>query len=425
MKQILLVVAAALAILAGCTQAAEPETSVEVSADFCDSLQAFGENLTQIEQVTPDMTLDDLLAARQAVVVSQERLLQAADTLSGARTDAIKDAWASLAATIDSVADSAALAAKTGDILQGATTVRAAYDQLARAACPELALAEDTEPLVPVQIAQPEASDSLAPGIPGRYAGEIPALDGSQQTATLTLHEGGDASMVFSGAPARDGTEQAISEVILEGTWKENADATVAVTLNRLADGIELAVAEAFTFRRDDDQLVAVEFDQEIYGPAGLTLRRVDETVVGAVPASAEEGGEQAGATEPNATETGSASAAADNLTGVTWQLQQIQQAGAGTTTDITSGVYTLLLSPDGSLTAQADCSSGAGTFAQRDSQISFQIDWSAGLCPQPSLQRQFSKYLEYADVYTVQDGTLAIGFSNGSGTLLFRAAGQ
>lgn len=419
MKQILLVAAAALAILAGCNQPVGPGVSTEVvsevSADFCDSLQAFGENLAQIEQVTPSTTLDTLRAARQAAAVGQERLLQAAETLSGARTDAVKDAWASLATTIDAVSDNAALSATAGDILQGAATVRAAYDQLARVACPELALAQDTEPLAPVQVTEPQAAADTEPGVPGQYVGEISALDGSRQTATLTLHEVGDASMVFSGAPARDGSEQAISEVTLEGTWKENADGTVAVTLNRLADGIELAVAEAFTFNREDDQLMALEFDQQVYGPAGLTLQRVAGTVAGAAPAAGETGGEQ----------PASSSAESGGLTGVTWQLRQIQQAGAGSTVEAAPGVYTLLLSPNGSVTAQADCSSGAGTFKQGDGQISFLIDWTTGLCPQPSLQRQFVKYLEYADVYTLQDGTLAIGFSNGSGTLLFNAARQ
>lgn len=419
MKQILLVAATALAILAGCSQPAEPTVSTEVSVDFCDSLQAFGENLAQIEQVSASTTLDTLQAASEAVAVSQERLLQAADSLSGARTDALKEAWASLATTIDAVSDSAALAATASDILQGAATVRAAYDQLARVGCPELALAQGTEPLAPVQVTEPQAAAGTAPGIPGQYVGEILALDGSRQGATLTLHEVGDASMVFSGAPARDGSEQAISEVTLEGTWAENADGTVAVTLNRLADGTELAVPEAFTFSREGDQLAALEFDQQVYGPAGLTLQRNDGAVAGAAPAADETGGDQ-----PNMTAPGIASAAADNLTGVTWQLQQIQQAGGSSTADV-AGVYTLLLSPDGGVTAQADCSSGAGTFKQGDGQISFLIDWPAGLCPQPSLQRQFVKYLEYADVYSLQDGTLAIGYSNGSGKLLFSAAEQ
>lgn len=422
MKRALLIMATALAILAGCNQRpAEPE----VATDFCPNLEAFGDALVRIEEVSAGAALDDLRTARQAAAVNRERLLQAAQAqASGVRTDALQDAWDSLAATIDAVSDETALAAAGGDLVQGLAAVRAAYDFLARTECPELAATEEKAALAPWQAAQPEAAGAEAPGIPGTYSGAIQALDGSQQTLTLTLHPDSAASLVYSGAPARDGSEQAISEVILEGTWAENPDGTVSAALDRLAGGVELAVPDTFTFSRQDDLLVALEYDQQGLG-AGLTLQRVGEMAASPEPALSATGSDPVGAGEAGAPQPGSAGPEAASLAGVTWQLQQIRQAGGNVAAVSDPGRYTLTLMPDGTMTAQADCSAGGGLYETRDGQISFVIEWTAELCPPPSLQRQFIKYLEYADVYTVQQDSLAIGYSNASGTLLFRATDQ
>lgn len=424
MKTTILVLAVtALVVLAGCNPQAEPEV---VANDFCGSLQAFGAALAQIEQISATSAVDDLRAARLVLVANQERLLQAAEGLTAARTDAIVDAWDSLGTTVDSVTSSELLAEKAGAILADAASVRAAYGQLALAACPELALAGDEETLVPVDVREPELTAEGAPGDPkaGTYGGEVAALDGSQQRVTLTLHPDGAAAIVFDGAPARDGSEQAVSEVILEGTWEENVDGTVSVTLDRLAEGVQLAVAEAFKFSRQDGSLVAVEFDTQVYGPAGLTLQRIDAAVGDGQPAAARpETGQEAAGEDAAAAPAGPASVGPAGLTGTTWQLQQIQQTGA--TRDVPDpGRYTLTLSPDGSVVAVADCNQGSGVFEAASGSIRFQIDWSAAVCPS-SLYRQFMKYLEYADAYTVDGEVLSIGYSNGSGTLIFGFAGE
>jgi heat shock protein HslJ len=127
--------------------------------------------------------------------------------------------------------------------------------------------------------------------------------------------------------------------------------------------------------------------------------------------------------------DAGSAEAASSDaepaaLTGTTWQVLQIDQGSASQIVVPDPSLYTVTLSDDGTVVARADCSSGAGVYQIDGANISLQIDWGAATCPLTSLARQYSTYLEYANAFLLQEGSLLIYYSSGSGTMTFAAAG-
>lgn len=428
MKYLILILAVLASLgLAGCRNQSVPEATEQ----FCASLQAFEDSVQQLEQITPDTTVGDAQQLRRAIDSAWKQVERSARNLAEVRTGAIDEAWQDLARTINTLSRRDTLAEAAAGVAASAAQVRAAVDDLGNVTCPELARTGATQEAVTAEaVATPVPSPTPLPvediptpsPVKGVYTGQIPPTNGSARTLTLTLHPGGTASMVFFTAPAGEDSGQAGLEAILEGTWTENADGTVGVTLDQAPDGAKLAPAESFTFVRQDGQLVAVEYDAALYGPSGITLAS------GSGPAVAPEGAEVTGPASPVAStaETAQPSPAqAVSLTGTVWQLQQMEQGGASVLLIPDPSLYTLVMADDGAAKATVDCSVGAGTYQVAGSSISFSIGWSAPSCPQSSLARQFAKYLEYADAYLLQEATLTITYSNNSGRMIFAAGGQ
>jgi heat shock protein HslJ len=425
MKYLILILAMLAAVgLAGCRNQSAPEATEQ----FCASLQAFEDSVQQLEQITPDTTVGDAQQLRRAIEDAWKQVERSARNLTEVKTGAIDEAWQDLARTINTISRRDTLAEAAAGVAASAAQVRAAVDDLGNVTCPELArsgatpeavTAEAVAPPVPSSTPLPVEDIPTPSPVKGVYTGQIPPTNGSARTLTLTLHPGGTASMVFSTTPAGEGFGQADLQAILEGAWTENADGTVGVTLDGAPDGAKL---ESFTFARQDGQLVAVEYDTALYGPSGITLAS------GSGPAVAPEGAEMTGpaspAVAPAAATAQPSPAQAASLTGTVWQLQQMEQGGAGVLLIPDPSLYTLVMADDGAAKATVDCSVGAGTYQVAGSSISFSIGWSAPSCPPSSLARQFAKYLEYADSYLLQEATLTISYSNNSGQLIFAASG-
>jgi heat shock protein HslJ/outer membrane murein-binding lipoprotein Lpp len=428
---IVIVVAAAWLVLAGCGN----QTPEEATAQFCTSLQEFDAAVQQLEQITPENTVGEAQQARDGVSDAWEQVTRSAENLAEVRVDSIEDAWKSLEQTINSISNRDTIADAAAEVIASAAQVRAAVADVGSVSCPDLNLGSAA-----AQPAAGEAVDTapaeLAPaadtGVTGSYMGQMPPTNGSQEAMTLTLHPNGEASLVFSPANASEGAEQAAAERILVGTWIENADQTVSVALDRLQDGKELAIAETFVFQRQDGQLVALEYNKEVYGPSGFSMQASVQAA--AVPAGSDVISATAstgvtttvGSAITNTTgvapaETGAAQPA--ELVGTVWQLQQIQQ-GAAVTSVPDPTLYTLTLSGDGAAAATAACSLGSGVYQADGSSISFQLGWSAASCAQTSLDRQFATYLDYANAYALEQGSLVIYFNNSSGQMIF-APGQ
>jgi heat shock protein HslJ/outer membrane murein-binding lipoprotein Lpp len=429
---IVIVIAAALLGLAGCGS----QTPQEAMTEFCTNLQAFDTAVQQLEQITPENTVGEAKQARDGVTDAWKQVTSSAENLAEVRVDSIEDAWTSLERTVDSISNKDTIADAAAEVSAGAAQVRSAIADVGSVSCPDLNLGgAAAQPAAGEAVATAPAAESAPAadtGVAGSYTGQMPPTNGSQETITMTLHPNGEASMVFSPASAAEGAEQAAAERILVGRWTENADQTVSAAFDRLQDGNELAIPEAFTFSRQDGQLVAVEYNVEVYGPSGFSMQKSLQVV--AAPAGSDvvsatvSTGVTNTVTAPITSttgvapaETGAASPAA--LVGTVWQLQGIQQ-GAAVTTVPDPTLYTLTLSDGGSAQATGACSLGAGSYQVSGNSISFQLAWSATSCAQTSLDRQFANYLDYANAYALEPDALVIYFNNNSGQMTF-APGQ
>jgi heat shock protein HslJ len=432
MKNLILILAMlALVGLAGCGN----QTPEEATAQFCSSLQEFDAAIQQLEQITPENTVGELNQSRDDVDDAWKQVTRSAEQLRDARIDSIEDAWTSLERTMRSISNRDTIADAVAEVNAAALQVRAAIGDVGSVSCPDLNLsgaAVQPAAAEAVPAAAPEAAPAADQGAAGAYTGQMPSTNGSQEAMTLTLHPNGEASLVFSPPNAPEGVEQAAAERIIVGTWIENADQTVSVALDRLQDGKELAIAETFVFQRQDGQLVALDYNKEVYGPTGFSMQASVQAL--AVPAASD----VVSATISTGVTTTVSSAITDTtgvapaesgaaqpveLVGPVWQLQKIEQ-GASVTTVPDPTLYTLTLSGDGTAKATAACSLGAGAYQVSGSSISFQLGWSAASCAQTSLDRQFATYLDYANAYALEQGSLVISFNNSSGQMIF-APGQ
>lgn len=184
-----------------------------------------------------------------------------------------------------------------------------------------------------------------------------------------------------------------------------------------------MATVETFTFAAQDGRLVAVAYNEEVYGPSGFTLTTVSaatavapESVQPDTPSATVDSGASAAAAAPAGPTQGV------GLTGSVWLLEQIQAGGSSTTVVPDPSQYTLTLFDDGTVAATAECNSGAGTYQVDGDALALQVQWSAGSCPATSLARQYANYLGYANAFQQQDGVLVIFYNQSSGQMRFAA---
>jgi hypothetical protein len=357
--------------------------------------------------------------------------------LAEARVDSIEAAWQDLERAVDSISNRDTLAEAAASVAASAAAVRAAIGEVGSVTCPDVAgiappagaTAEAVDAPAPPGAATEEGAAPTLPDaavaavtVAGVYTGTVPPSNGSELVVTLALHANNDASLVFGSRPAGSGA--AFDQQILEGTWTENADGAVNVTIDRLTDGTQLAIAETLTFVQQEGQLVAVEFSQELFGSSGLTLQRSVQAEAGLSSGVVKNGTLPAATAPPvSAAEAPPGDIAATGLTGVTWQLLQMQQGSASTTVVPDPSLYTLTLSDDGSVVAAAECNRGSGAYQVDGANLTLQIDWDAAGCPQTSLAHQFSTYLDYANAFLLQEGSLLIYYNNSAGVMTFAAA--
>lgn len=112
----------------------------------------------------------------------------------------------------------------------------------------------------------PEMMDALTtPAVTATYKSDmLPAADSPGRVITLTLLDDGSLTMTTDFL----NEQPPIEEV---GTWEENADGTLTVSLTGTPDG-EYDQPDVLTFEKDGDQIVAVEYDEAMWGSEGLTL---------------------------------------------------------------------------------------------------------------------------------------------------------
>lgn len=102
--------------------------------------------------------------------------------------------------------------------------------------------------------------------VAGLYLTLKPMADGPMQTIALQLNDDGKAEF------RREAGEDK-APIVETGTWVDNGDGTVTVTLTD-ADGKTLATPQTLKFQRNDTYLTLVDYDKSIWGEEGLKLNR-------------------------------------------------------------------------------------------------------------------------------------------------------
>ena len=127
-------------------------------------------------------------------------------------------------------------------------------------------MAKPAEPVPAASPAAPAPVTSAPPAkIPGVYLTLRPAADAGVQTIVLGLAEGGKAEFT-----QEFGKE---TPIVGTGTWVENADGTITVTLTE-QNGKTYATPQVMKFQRDGTFLTLVDYDKAQWGETGLRLNR-------------------------------------------------------------------------------------------------------------------------------------------------------
>jgi heat shock protein HslJ len=192
-------------------------------------------------------------------------------------------------------------------------------------------------------------------------------------------------------------------------------------------DGASIDIGPAATTRmmcaaegvmeQESQYLAALEM-AEVYRVDGdaLELRTADGALAvsyGAQPAAAAGGDE--GTT---------AVASSPSLTGVAWQLQQIQSMDDTVTTPGDPANYTVEFLDDGTVAIQADCNRAAGTYTVDGSQLAIQLGpMTTALCPEGSLSDEFVRNLGDTVSYVFDNGNLYLATKMDGAILEFAPA--
>lgn len=102
-------------------------------------------------------------------------------------------------------------------------------------------------------------------------------------------------------------------------------------------------------------------------------------------------------------------------LTGTTWRLESLQEAG-GAPVDLHDQVYTLTFEPDGSVSAQLDCNTGGGTYTVDGRSLRFgPVISTLMFCGEQSVASSFGVSLARVDHYDFAADELILSGEDGT----------
>lgn len=135
-----------------------------------------------------------------------------------------------------------------------------------------------------LQSAAAETTTDATPTPADETAGQS---NGTLSQTYLSLSAAADSPALLRAlALNSDGTATLTSDyyndqplIVQDGTWTENADGTITVTLTG-QDGQLTTTPDVITFDVDDDTLTAVTYDQDLYGSNGLTMKQAADVAL-------------------------------------------------------------------------------------------------------------------------------------------------
>ena len=106
---------------------------------------------------------------------------------------------------------------------------------------------------------------------------------------------------------------------------------------------------------------------------------------------------------------------------GIVWKWQRTAYNNDTRIEPPDSSRYTILLMPEGHLSVQLDCNTGAGRYTLDGSALTLEVTHSTmAACPPDSLAQKFMKNLTAARIVFVRDGNLYLDLIYDSGTMKF-----
>ena len=107
----------------------------EAQVDFCQALVAYGETVHELENVNASTTVEELEAARDAVVEAREDVKDSAGDLREARIRAAEDAWDNTQEAIDDISGDATLGQAAATVRGQALILATEIDKIASVTC--------------------------------------------------------------------------------------------------------------------------------------------------------------------------------------------------------------------------------------------------------------------------------------------------
>lgn len=226
--------------------------------------------------------------------------------------------------------------------------------------------------------------DRICPVVPegttGVYGTRLPAADGPGRIIRLRLKPNKTAELLtdyLNEKPA----------IIENGTWAYLYGRKVRVTLT--GNGKRTyEKPQSITFAVDAQGLVAVKYDRDVWGEAGLSLMRNPP------------------------------------VSRPVWRLIQIRYPDRTAVSPEDPAKYVLVLSDDGTVTVLADCNRGMGTYLLAGSALVMEgFAYTHRICPENSLFDAYTNALAEASSCMLRDGHLHILFRSDLGTMEFEQA--
>ncbi|GEM_PF-5527463 len=116
-----------------------------------------------------------------------------------------------------------------------------------------------------------------------------------------------------------------------------------------------------------------------------------------------------------------SAQASQGRLNGVTWKLEEIQEASEKTIAIDDPEKYTLEFLPNGKVAVRADCNYGRGSYEMQGQQLTIEVNiLTRAMCPLDSLSDMYVRLLNEATSYVLLDGELFISYGIDGGIMKF-----
>ncbi len=106
-------------------------------------------------------------------------------------------------------------------------------------------------------------------------------------------------------------------------------------------------------------------------------------------------------------------------IVGVVWRLREIQRTNGQTVVVDEPDKYTLELLPNGQVRIRADCNRGFGSYTIKGREISFhKTAYTRAACPPGSLFDVYTRNIQQAKSYVIDEGNLYITYGIDAGTM-------